>query len=101
MESSCQTYPPSYTPSTSCSKETVPRTGHRTVSKLFKRPNKLSETTILVHYDPKLPMRLVGDASNYGVGAVLSHILLDGTEHPVASASQTLKLSERNYAQVK
>ena len=61
---------------------------------------KLSAAPILVHYDPKLPMRLAGDASNYGVGAVLSHILPDGTEHPVAFASRTLKPSERNYAQV-
>ena len=30
--------------------------------------NKLSSATILVHYDPSLPLRLVGDASQYGIG---------------------------------
>ena len=51
-------------------------------------------------YDPKLPIHLAGDASNYGIGAVLSHVLPDGTEHPVAYASRTLKPSERNYSQL-
>ena len=60
----------------------------------------LTSSKVLVHYDPSLPIRLIGDASAYGVGAVIAHVLPDGTEHPVAYASRTLTSSERNYAQV-
>ena len=55
---------------------------------------------MLIHYNPSLPFRLAGDASTYGIGAVLSHVLPDGTKQPVAFASRTLSLSEKNYAQV-
>ena len=55
---------------------------------------------MLVHYDPTLPIRLIGDASAYGVRAVVAHVLPDGSEHPVAFASHTLTKSEGNYAQV-
>ena len=53
---------------------------------------------MLVHYNPNLPMRLAVDASAYGVGAVLSHVMPDGIEKPVAYASRTLSQAERNYA---
>ena len=36
-------------------------------------------------------------ASPYGVGAVLSHVMQDGSERPVAYASRTLSTAERNY----
>jgi len=61
---------------------------------------KLVSSQVLVHYNPELQIKLAGDASAYGVGAVISHVLEDGTEHPVAFASRTLTSSERNYAQV-
>ena len=37
-----------------------------------------------MHYSPKLPIRLAGDASNYGTGAVSSHVDSTGQEHPIA-----------------
>jgi len=61
---------------------------------------QLFTTTILAHYDPKLPLRLVGDASSYGIGAVIAHVLPDGSERPISYASRTLSVSERNYAQL-
>ena len=61
---------------------------------------KLSQAPILAHYDPAVPLRLAGDASAYGVGAVLSHVYQDGTERPIAYASRTLNASERNYPQL-
>ena len=60
----------------------------------------LSSSTILVHYDPEMPITLAGDASAYGIGAVISHILPDGTERPIAFASRTLSSSEKNYSQI-
>ena len=60
----------------------------------------LVSSKVLVHYNPSLPIRMAGDASAYGIGAVISHILPDGTEHPVAFASRTLTASEKNYSQV-
>ena len=62
---------------------------------------KLVSSNVLVHYDPKLPIKVAGDASAYGVGAVLSHVMEDGSERPISFASCTLTTSERNnYAQV-
>lgn len=61
---------------------------------------KLTSATVLAHFDPQLPLRLAGDASTYGVGAVISHVLPDGSERPVAYASRTLTASERNYPQL-
>ena len=60
----------------------------------------LASSKVLTHYDPALPLKMAGDASAYGVGAVISHIMPDGTERPIAFASRTLSTSERNYAQV-
>ena len=55
---------------------------------------------MLAHSDPKLPLRLAGDASPYGVGAVISHVFPDGLERPIAYASRTLTSAEKNYSQL-
>ena len=60
----------------------------------------LVQAPVLVHYNPKLPIRLAGDASNYGIGAVLSHVDSTGQEHPIAFMSRMLSASERNYSQI-
>ena len=66
-------------------------------SHLQKR-RKLSE--VLVHYNLDCPLKLAADASQYCVGAIISHTLPDGSEYPIAFASRTLNLSEFNYAQI-
>ena len=67
----------------------------------FNEANKLlTSSKILVHYDPHKPLVLSCDVSPYGVGAVLSHKLDDGYEHPVAFASRTLSPAEKQYFQL-
>ena len=61
--------------------------------------SKLVSAPVLAHYDPHLPILMVGDASAYGVVAVILHMMPDGTKRPVAFASHTLSLAECNYAQ--
>jgi hypothetical protein len=62
--------------------------------------NAITSADVLVHYNPQLPLTLAADASAYGLGAVISHTLPDGTDHPIAFASRTLSRSEQNYAQI-
>ena len=45
-------------------------------------------------------MTLANDASSYGVGAVLSHVLPDNSERRVAFASRTLNEHEKRYSQL-
>lgn len=65
-----------------------------------KIKSELVSDKVLVHYDPSLPLVLATDASNYAVGAVLSHIMPDGTERPIRYASQTLSETQQRYAMI-
>lgn len=52
-----------------------------------------------MHYDPEKTLILTVDASPSGLGAVISHCI-DNREEPIAYASRSLILAERNYSQL-
>ena len=60
----------------------------------------ITSDTVLTHYDPDLPVKLACDSSAYGLGAVISHVMENGEERPIAFASRTLNAAEKNYAQI-
>ena len=61
---------------------------------------QMASDTILTHFNSDLPIRVASDASPYGLGAVLSHVMPSGEERPIAFASRTLSPAERNYSQI-
>ena len=65
-----------------------------------KAKSALQDDSLLVHYDSTRPLVVACDALPYGLGAVLTHIMDDGQERPVAYASRTLTSAEKNYSQL-
>lgn len=61
--------------------------------------NLITENNILVHYSSSKLLGIVCDASSYGVGAVLFHIV-DGKELPIKFVSATLSEAEKKYSQI-
>ncbi|XP_064462484.1 uncharacterized protein LOC135373169 [Ornithodoros turicata] len=60
---------------------------------------RLTAVDALTHFDPKRPIYLAADASSERLGAVIYHNI-DGKEKPIAHASKTLSVAEKNYAQI-
>ena len=69
--------------------------------KTFELAKKvLSSSHVFVHYNLDYPINLAGDASTCGLDAVISHMLPDGNERPMAYASRTFPPAECKYAQL-
>ncbi|UYV77890.1 K02A2.6-like [Cordylochernes scorpioides] len=64
-----------------------------------KCKSSITSERVLVPYDTTLPLFLATDASQIGIGAVLSHVI-GGQERPIMFASRTLSGAERNYSQI-
>lgn len=64
-----------------------------------KSKNLLLTNNLLVHYDPNKPIVIHCDASPYGLGAILSHVI-NGKDMPVLFVSCTLTKTQQNYAQL-
>ncbi|KAL0182111.1 hypothetical protein M9458_021486, partial [Cirrhinus mrigala] len=58
----------------------------------------LLQSPVLAIYDPSLPTFISTDASDYGLGAVLTQLHPDGVERAIAFASRSLSKSERKYS---
>jgi len=81
-------------------KETKWCWGNEQASAFEAAKQLLQSDSLLVHFDPDKPLLLACDASPYGVGAVLSHQMEDGSERPIAFASRSLSPAEINYSQL-
>lgn len=55
----------------------------------------MTSEQVFCHYDPHKPVKLACDASPYGLGSVLSHVMDDGTDRPIAFASRSLTKVEK------
>ena len=60
----------------------------------------LKSKSVLMCYDPQLPLKLSCDASPVGVGSVISQVLPDKSVRPIAYASRVLNQAEINYSQI-
>ena len=60
----------------------------------------LQTEAVLVHFDPVKPLILACDASQYGIGAVLSHKVDNEDERPIAYVSRTLNSAKKRYSQL-
>ena len=65
-----------------------------------KAKSTLHSSKLLVHYSLERDIVIACDASLYGLGCVISHILEDGTERPISYASRTQSPTEKNYSQL-
>ena len=62
--------------------------------------NRLTSAPVLAYprFDVNVPFILETDASAQGLGAVLSQTQSDGKVHPIAYASRSLNVHEKNYS---
>ena len=63
-----------------------------------KLKEELTNTVTLNYFDKEKKTILTTDASQYGIGAVLSQVDEDGTRRMIGAASRSLTETERRYA---
>uniref|UniRef100_A0A3B3B4L9 Gypsy retrotransposon integrase-like protein 1 n=1 Tax=Oryzias melastigma TaxID=30732 RepID=A0A3B3B4L9_ORYME len=74
---------------------------HRRHEEAFEKSKRLlNSADVLIHYSADKELVLSCDASPYGVGAVLSHKMEDGSEKPLGFMSRTLSPAEKKYSQL-
>ena len=54
----------------------------------------------LSRFNVELDIIVASDASQYGIGACLLHIIPDGSKQPIAFASRTLLQAVKHYSQI-
>ncbi|KAF2883624.1 hypothetical protein ILUMI_22558 [Ignelater luminosus] len=64
----------------------------------LKIKSVISSNDSLTYFDPNIPIKLVCDASNRGIGAVLIHLYPASSERPISFASRTLTKAELGYS---
>nr|XP_042912109.1 uncharacterized protein K02A2.6-like [Parasteatoda tepidariorum] len=69
-------------------------------SAFIKAKSIITSDQILVPFNPVLPVTLATDASPFGHSGVLSHTMPNGIERPIAFASRSLTVAEKNYSQL-
>lgn len=85
----------------SCCRKTSNRIDQRNGEMLFRQQKrKLLSSEWLAHYEPSKARRWMCYVSPYGVRTVVSHIVPDGDEHPIAFASRILSSADLSYAQL-
>lgn len=55
---------------------------------------------MLTHFGPNRKIKLTVDASQFALGATLSHVLDNNIKNPIAFASRLLNKSELVYSQI-
>lgn len=60
----------------------------------------LASSSVLAHFDTERSVKLTVDASEKGLGAIISHVLERGIEKPIAFASRLLNDAEKSYSQI-
>lgn len=74
--------------------------GQRQEEAFIALKKHIISATELSHFQEHLQIILATDASSYGIGAVISHRLPDGSERPIAFASKTLNIHQEKYSQI-
>ncbi|EFP11683.1 hypothetical protein CRE_27751 [Caenorhabditis remanei] len=62
--------------------------------------NSVADATMLSHFKEDWKIVIAADASQYGIGGVLSHINPEGQELPIAHFARSLTETEKRYSQI-